>query len=117
MTARTTAVGIGVTQPALTGSSWAFTTAVSPGFVFSAAIFLSSPALSFWIAGTKTGSREREQRRHSVEECHHHREANSLPWPPHFGCDSVVTATCMLDMRTGSWGTLDTRGVALGMME
>lgn len=116
MPARTTAVGIGMTQPALTGSSWAFTTAVSPGFVFSAATFLS-PALFFWIAGTKTGRREGERRRHSTEECHHQREADSLPWPPHFGCDSVVTATRMLDMRTGSWGTLATRGVALGMME
>lgn len=41
----------------------------------------------------------------------------SHPQAPHFGCNSVVTVTCTPAIRTGSWGTLDTKNVSLGMIE
>lgn len=230
-------MGIGVIQQAPTGSCWAFTTAVSPGYGLSTAAFHPSPVSSMWTAGTSMG---KTRGGHSVYECHCQREEKTRlgleqgqplrpapkpkeymmhardqqsplpltcsiwePWlsaerlrrpqlqwlpslwqayfapftaaagggdksraraeerltcrlfpslrapvlgllnrkrqhravtppvlqalhchrnfshpqTPHFGCNSVVTVTCMPAMRTGSWGTLNMRNVSLGMME
>lgn len=74
MTARTTTVGTAVTQQALTGSCQPFTTAVSPSYWLSTAIFHPSPTSSTWTAGVSIG---RTGGRHSVYTCHCQREGKT----------------------------------------